>query len=199
MACHYAIGGLDADVPKVKRTAPGEWVPLLVVQINYIKGLVLCQIVVLTSGRSTGTRSCVRGSQQIAICIRLSRAARISRAMSGSIAMGSMRAALLPKSSMNAMGNIRLWSARIMPVWIAWILPNAMAADGIRWLRQSVYGNGWNCIAVTHRIGGAVFACASDGENHCGTRLLGNYAVEQKCIKSSTKNRLFVITKHGQK
>ena len=99
---------------------------------------------------------------------------------------------------MNATVGTRPRSAYIMPVWIAWILPNAMAADGIRWLRQSVYGNGWNCIAVTHRIGGAVFARASDGENHCGTRLLGNYAVEQKCIKSSTKNRLFVITKHGQ-
>lgn len=199
MARHYAAGGLDADVPKVKRTAPGEWEPPLVVQIYYIKGLVLCQIVVLTSGRSAGTRSCVRGSQQIAICIRLSRTARISRAMSGSIAMGSMRAALLPKFSMNATVGTKPRSAHIMLVWIAWILPNAMAADGIRWLRQSVYGNGWNCIAVTHRIGGAVFACASDGQNHCGARLLGNYTVEQKYIKSSTKNRLFVITKHGQK
>ena len=108
MACHYAFGGLDADVPKVKRTAPGEWEPPLVVQIYYIKGLLLCQIVVLTSGRSAGTRSCVRGSQQIAICIRLSQTARISRAMSGSIAMGSMRAALLPKFSMNAMVDTRL-------------------------------------------------------------------------------------------
>ena len=165
----------------------------MVVQIYYIKGLVLCQIVVLTSGRSAGIRSCVRGSQESAICTRHSQAARISRAMCGTIAMGSMQAAPLPKFSMNAMEDIRLWSARIMPVWIAWILPNAMAADGIRWLRQSVYGNGWNCIAVTHRIGGAVFACASGGENHCGTRLLGNYAVEQKYIKSSTKNRLSVI------
>ena len=199
MARHYAAGGLDADVPKVKRTAPGEWEPPLVVQIYYIKGLVLCQIVVLTSGRSSGIRSCVRGSQESAICTRHSQAARISRAMCGTIAMGSMQAAPLPKFSMNATVGTKPRFAHIMPVWIAWILPNAMAADGIRWLRQSVYGNGWNCIAVTHRIGGAVFACASDGENHCGTRLLGNYAVEQKCIKSSTKNRLFVITKHGQK
>lgn len=168
-------------------------------QIYYIKGLVLCQIVVLTSGRSAGIRSCVRGSQESAICTRHSQAARISRAMCGTIAMGSMQAAPLPKFSMNATVGTRPRSAHIMPVWIAWILPNAMAADGILLLLQSGYGNGWNCIAVTHRIGGAVFACASDGENHCGTRLLGNYSVEQKYIKSSTKNRLFVITKHGQR
>lgn len=157
MACHYAIGGLDADVPKVKRTAPGEWEPPLVVQIYYIKGLALCQIVVLTSGRSSGTRSCVRGSQQIAICIRLSRTARISRAMSGSIAMGSMRAALLPRFSTNAMGDIRLWSVHIMLVWIAWILPNAIAAGGTPLLLQNGYGNGWKSIAVTDNIDGTVF------------------------------------------
>ena len=116
MACHYAIGGLDADVPKVKRTAPGEWEPPLFVQIYYIKGLVLCQIVVLTSGRSAGTRSCVRGSQQIAICIRLSQTARISRAMCATIAVDFMRAALLPKFSMNAMEDILLWSVLIMLV-----------------------------------------------------------------------------------
>ena len=157
MACHYATGGLDADVPKVKRTAPGEWEPPLVVQIYYIKGLILCQIVVLTSGRSARTRSCVRGSQQIAICIRLSRTARISRAMSGSIAMGYMRAALLPRFSMNAMGDIRLRSVRTMPVWIAWILPNAIAEGGIPLLLRNGYGNGWNCIAVTDNIDGTVF------------------------------------------
>lgn len=129
----------------------------MVVQIYYIKGLVLCQIVVLTSGRSAGIKSCVRGSQQIAICIRLSRTARISRAMSGSIAMGSMRAALLPRLSMNAMEGTRQQSAHIMPVWIAWILPNAMAADGIRWLLRNGYGNGWKSIVVTDNIDGAVF------------------------------------------
>lgn len=198
MACHYATGGLDADVPKVKRTAPGEWEPPLVVQIYYIKGLVLCQIVVLTSGRSAGIKSCVRGSQESAICTRHSQAARISRAMCGTIAMGSMQAAPLPKFSMNATVGTRPRSAHIMPVWIAWILPNAMAVDGIRWLRQSVYGNGWNCIAVTHRIGGAVFACASDGENHCGTSLLGNYAVEQKRVKTVPKTGIIVQAKAQQ-
>ena len=162
MARHYAAGGLDADVPKVKRTAPGEWEPPLVVQIYYIKGLVLCQIVVLTSGRSAGTRSCVRGSQQIAICIRLSRTARISRAMSGSIAMGSMRAALLPRFSMNAMGDIQLWSVRIMPVWIAWMLPNAIAAGGTPLLLRNGYGNGWKSIAVTDNIDCVVFFRGSD-------------------------------------
>ena len=141
----------------------------MVVQIYYIKGLVLCQIVVLISGRSAGTRSCVRGSQQIAICIRLSRTARISRAMSGSIAMGSMRAALLPRFSTNAMGDIRLWSVHIMLVWIAWILPNAIAAGGTPLLLQNGYGNGWNCMAVTPRIGGAVFWCSSVGKKHSGT------------------------------
>ena len=171
MACDYAAGGLDADVPKVKRTAPGEWEPPLVVQIYYIKGLVLCQIVVLTSGRSAGTRSCVRGSQQIAICIRLSQAARISRAMSGSIAMGSMRAALLPRFSMNAMGDIRLWSVHIMLVWIAWILPNAIAAGGTPLLLQNGYGNGWKSMVEPHNIGGVVIRSAADAENHCGTRL----------------------------
>ena len=116
MACHYAAGGLDADIPKVKRTAPGEWEPPLVVQIYYIKGLVLCQIFVLTSGRRAGTKSCVRGSQQIAICIRPSQTARISRAMCDTIAVDFMRAALLPKFSMNAMEDILLWSVLIMLV-----------------------------------------------------------------------------------
>ena len=171
MARHYAAGGLDADVPKVKRTAPGEWEPPLVVQIYYIKGLVLCQIVVLTSGRSAGTRSCVRGSQQIAICIRLSRTARISRAMSGSIAMGSMRAALLPRFSTNAMGDIRLWSVHIMRVWIAWILPNAIGVAGILWLLLRGCGNGWKFMVEPHKIGGVVILRAGNGENHCGTRL----------------------------
>ena len=119
MGCRcYSIGGTESrglllcgwrigcGCTKSKRTAPGRWEPPLVVQIYYIKGLVLCQIVVLTSGRSAGTRSCVRGSQQIAICIRLSRTARISRDMCGTIAMDSIQAVLLPKSSMNAMGNI---------------------------------------------------------------------------------------------
>ena len=131
MACHYAIGGLDADVPKVKRTAPGEWEPPLVVQIYYIKGLVLCQIVVLTSGRSVGIELCARGSRKIAICTRHLQAARINRAMCGTIAMGSMRAALLPRFSMNAMGDIQLWSVRIMPVWIAWTIHNAIGVAGI--------------------------------------------------------------------
>lgn len=108
MACHYAIGGLDADVPKVKRTAPGEWEPPLVVQIYYIKGLVLCQIVVLISGRSAGIKSCVRVSRRIVICTRHSQEARISRDMCGTIAMGSIQAALLPKFSMNAMVDTRL-------------------------------------------------------------------------------------------
>lgn len=126
-------------------------------QIYYIKGLVLCQIVVLTSGRSAGTRSCVRESQQNAICSRHLQAARISIAMSGTIAMGSMRAASLPKFSMNAMGGIRLWSARIMRAWIAWILPNAIAAAGIPWLLQNGFGNGWKSIAVTDNMDGAVF------------------------------------------
>ena len=116
MACHYATGGLDADVPKVKRTAPGEWEPPLVVQIYYIKGLVLCQIVVLISGRRTGTRLCVREPRQIAICIKHLQVARISRIMSVTIAMGSMQNALLLKFSMNAMEDIRLRSACIMPV-----------------------------------------------------------------------------------
>ena len=156
MACHYATGGLDADVPKVKRTAPGEWEPPLVVQIYYIKGLVLCQIVVLTSGRSAGTRSCVRGSQQIAICTRHSQAARVSRAMCGTIAMGSMQAAPLPKSSMNATVGTRLRSAYIMPVWIAWTIPNAIGVAGILWLLLRGYGNGWKSIAVTDNMVGAV-------------------------------------------
>ena len=108
MACDYAAGGLDADVPKVKRTAPGEWEPPLVVQIYYIKGLVLCQIVVLISGRSAGTKSCVRVSRRIVICTRHSQAARISRDMCGTIAMGSIQAALWHKFSMNAMADTRL-------------------------------------------------------------------------------------------
>ena len=77
--------------------------------------------------------------------------------MSGSIAMGSMRAALLPRFSMNAMGGIRLWSARIMPVWIAWMLPNAIDAGGILLLLRSGYRNGWKSIAVTDNMDGAVF------------------------------------------
>ena len=44
-----------------------------------------------------------------------------------------------------------------------------------------------------------MITCASNGENPCGTRLFGDSAADQKCIKSSTKNRLFVFTKHGQK
>lgn len=50
-----------------------------------------------------------------------------------------------------------------------------------------------------HKIGGVVILRAGDGENHCGTRLFQDYGADQKCIKSSTKNRLFVFTKHGQK
>ena len=123
----------------------------MVVHIYYIKGLVLCQTVVLTSGRSAGARSCVRGSRRIAICIRLLQTARIGRAMYGIIVMGSMRAALLPRFSMNAMEDIRLWSARIMPVWIAWILPNVMAVDGILWWRRRGCGDGWNYMVVTHK------------------------------------------------
>ena len=170
----------------------------MVVQIYYIKGLLLCQIVVLTSGRSAGTRSCVRGSQQIAICIRLSRTARISRAMSGSIAMGSMRAALLPRFSTNAMGDIRLWSVHIMRVWIAWILPNAIAAGGTPLLLQNGYGNGWKSIAVTANIDRVVFLWGLDRENRCGTRIFEETAADQKCIKSSTKNSFFLVTKYGQ-
>ena len=71
--------------------------------------------------------------------------------------MGYMRAALLPRFSMNAMGDIRLRSVRTMPVWIAWILPNAIAAGGIPLLLRNGYGNGWNCIAVTDNIDGTVF------------------------------------------
>ena len=55
-----------------------------------------------------------------------------------------------------------------------------MAADGILWLRQRGCGNGWKCMAVTHKIGGVVIVCASNGENPCGTRLFGDDAVEQK-------------------
>ena len=80
----------------------------MVVQIYYIKGLVLCQIVVLISGRSVGIKLCVRVSRRIVICTRYSQAARISRDMCGTIAMGSIQAALLPKSSMNAMVDTRL-------------------------------------------------------------------------------------------
>ena len=82
--------------------------------------------------------------------------------MSESIAMGSMRAALLPRFSMNAMGDIRLWSVRIMPVWIAWILPNAIAAGGTLLLLRNGYGNGWKAIAVTDNIGCVVFLQGSD-------------------------------------
>ena len=77
--------------------------------------------------------------------------------MSGSIAMGSMRAALLPRFSTNAMGDIRLWSVHIMLVWIAWILPNAIAAGGTPLLLQNGYGNGWKAIVVTDNIDGTVF------------------------------------------
>jgi hypothetical protein len=82
--------------------------------------------------------------------------------MSGSIAMGSMRAALLPRFSMNAMGDIRLWSVRIMTVWIAWILPNATAAGGTLLLLRNGYGNGWKSIAATDNIGCVVFLRGSD-------------------------------------
>ena len=82
--------------------------------------------------------------------------------MSGSIAMGYMRAALLPRFSMNAMGDIRLRSVRIMPVWIAWILPNAIAAGGTLLLLRNGYGNGWKAIAVTDNIGCVVFLQGSD-------------------------------------
>lgn len=67
-----------------------------------------------------------------------------------------------------------------MPVWIVWILLNVMAADGILWLRQRGCGNGWKYMAVTHKIGGVVIVCVSNGENPCGTRLFGDDAVEQK-------------------
>ena len=77
--------------------------------------------------------------------------------MSGSIAMGSMRAALLPRFSTNAMGDIRLWSVHIMLVWIAWILPNAINAGGTLLLPQNGYENGWKSIAVTDKMDGAVF------------------------------------------
>lgn len=82
--------------------------------------------------------------------------------MWGTIAMGSIQAALLPKFSMNAMGDIRLRSVRIMPVWIAWILPNAIAAGGIPLLLRNGYGNGWKYIAVTDNIDCAVFLRGSD-------------------------------------
>ena len=143
----------------------------MVVQIYYIKGLVLCQIVVLISWKSAGIKSCVKGSQGIVICTRHLQAARISRDMSGTIAMGSIQAALLPKFSMNAMVDTRLRSARIMPVWIAWILPNAIAAGGTPLLLQNGYGNGWKYMGESHKIGGVVILCAADAENYCGTRI----------------------------
>jgi hypothetical protein len=44
-----------------------------------------------------------------------------------------------------------------MLVWIAWILPNAIAAGGTPLLLQNGYGNGWKSIAVTDNMDGAVF------------------------------------------
>lgn len=76
--------------------------------------------------------------------------------------MGSMRAALLPRFSMNAMGDIQLWSVRIMPVWIAWMLPNAIAAGGTPLLLRNGCGNGWKSIAVTDNIDCVVFFRGSD-------------------------------------
>lgn len=77
--------------------------------------------------------------------------------MCETIAMGFMRVALLLKFSMNAMADIRPLSVNIMMVWIAWILPNAITVDGILWLLQSGYGNGWKFIAVMRKIGGVLF------------------------------------------
>ena len=62
--------------------------------------------------------------------------------MSEPIVMGSMQVALLPKSSMSAMADIKPCAAYIMPAWIAWILPNAIVAVGILWLLQNDYKNG---------------------------------------------------------
>lgn len=105
--------------------------------------------------------------------------------------MGSMRAALLPRFSMNAMGDIQLWSVRIMPVWIAWILPNAIAAGGTPLLLRNGYGNGWKSIAVTANIDRVVFLWGLDRENRCGTRIFEEMTAEQKCIKSRTKITVF--------
>ena len=66
--------------------------------------------------------------------------------------MDSILDVLLPKSSMNAMEGTRPWSVLIMPVWIVWILPNVMAADGIQWWRRRGCGDGWNYMAVTHKM-----------------------------------------------
>jgi hypothetical protein len=49
-----------------------------------------------------------------------------------------------------------------MPVWIAWILPNAIAAGGTLLLLRNGYGNGWKAIAVTDNIGCVVFLQGSD-------------------------------------
>ena len=76
--------------------------------------------------------------------------------------MGSMRAVLLPRFSTNAMGDIRLWSVHIMLVWIAWILPNAIAAGGTPLLLRNGYGNGWKSIAVTDNFDCVVFFRGSD-------------------------------------
>lgn len=35
-------------------------------------------------------------------------------------------------------------------------------------------------MAVTHKVCGVVIACASDGENPCGTRLFGDNTADQK-------------------
>ena len=105
--------------------------------------------------------------------------------------MGSMRAALLPRFSTNAMGDIRLWSVHIMLVWIAWILPNAIAAGGTPLLLRNGYGNVWKSIAVTANIDRVVFLWGLDRENRCGTRIFEEMAADQKCNKSSTKITVF--------
>lgn len=103
----------------------------MVVQIYYIKGLVLCQIVVLTSWRIAGIKLCAMGSRKISIFTRHSQTVKISKNMSRTIAMGFMRAALLLRFSMSVMENIQPINANIMPVWIVWMLANAIAADGV--------------------------------------------------------------------
>ena len=115
----------------------------MVVQMYYIKGLVLCQIVVLISVKKSKERLCVRESMLVLICIRLSQAARRGRDMYVTIAMGSIQAALLLKSSMNIMVGTRPRYAHIMPVWIAWTIPNAIGVAGILWWQRRGYGNGW--------------------------------------------------------
>ena len=67
-----------------------------------------------------------------------------------------------------------------MPVWIVWILLNAIAADGTLLLQRNGCGNGWKYMVATRKIDGIVIVCASNGENPCGTRLFGDDAVEQK-------------------